>query len=161
MATRTAKKSTKKANKAQEVNEVNFTESFNKIKDTALNVNNQVLDTAADVMDDLKVNGKQIRTIAVKNVKEAIEKVNETVTFDNLKDTVKTANKFTLETADELVEGAIDNGEKLQVIANKAVNGGLKLAAKQQDIVFTTLETMKGQLATSALRLKKLLRSNS
>lgn len=161
MATRTAKKSTKKANKAQDVNEVNFKESFTKIKNTALNVNDQVMDTAADVFDDLKENGQQIKENAVKNVKEAIEKVNETVTFDNLKDTVKTANKFTLETADELVDGAIENGEKLQVIANKAVTGGLKLAAKQQDIVFTTLETMKGQLASSALRFKKLLRSNS
>ena len=159
MATRTVKKSTKKGTKRQDANEVKLSESLNKIKDTAINLNSQVMDTAADVIDDLKVNGEQMRENAVKNVKEAIEKINDTVTFENLKDTAKTVNKYTLKTADELVDVAIENGEKWQGIASKAVNGGLKMAAKNQDIVFTALETMKDQLADSALRLKKLLRT--
>lgn len=159
MATKTAKRTTKKAKQQAKEMEVNFTDSLNKIKDTALNVNTQVMDTAADVIDDLKVNGEQLRTTAVKNVKETINKVNETMTLDNLKETAKTVNKYTLKTADELVDGAIENGEKWQNITTKAVKGGLKLAAKQQDIVFSALETMKGQLADSTLRFKKLLRA--
>ncbi len=159
MATRTAKKNIKRAIKSQKVNDEKLTKNLNKIKDTAKDLNTQVMDTATVVIDDLKNNREQIREAAMKNVKEAINKVNETVSFDNLKDGVKTANKFTLKTADEIVEGAIENGEKLQVITTKAVNGGLKLAAKQQDIVFTTLEALKGQMADGALRFKKLLRS--
>ncbi|MEM9820952.1 MAG: hypothetical protein AAF985_07760 [Bacteroidota bacterium] len=159
MATKTARKNTKKAKQTVKEMEVNFTDSFNKIKDTALNVNNQVLDTAADVIDDLKVNGEQLRDSAVKNVKEAIGKMNQTITLDNIKETAKTVNNYTLKTADELVDGAIQNGEKWQSITNKAVKGGLKLAAKQQDIMFSTLETVKDQLADSALRFKKLLRA--
>ena len=139
--------------------DVNFTESLNKIKDTALNVNTQVMDTAADVIDDLKVNGEQLRATAVKNVKETINKVNEAITLENIKETAKTVNQYTLKTADELVDGAIGNSEKMQEITNKAVKGGLKLAAKQQDIVFSALETMKDQLAESTLRFKKLLRA--
>ncbi|MEM8908026.1 MAG: hypothetical protein AAGD05_09295 [Bacteroidota bacterium] len=162
MATKTAKKVTKRTTKSatNEVN-VNFTESFNKIKDTAISVNSQVLDTAADVIDDLKVNGEQLRDVAVKNVKETINKVTETINMENVKETAKNINDYTLKTADEIVEGAIENGEKWQGIASKAVKGGLKLAAKQQDMMFTTLETVKDQMANSALRFKKLLKSNN
>jgi len=159
MATKTAKRTTKKAKQQAKEMDLNFTESLNKIKDTALNVNTQVMDTAADVIDDLKVNGEQLRATAVKNVKETINKVNEAITLENIRETAKTVNKYTLKTADELVDGAIENGEKMQDITNKAVKGGLKLAAKQQDIVFSALETMKDQLADSTLRFKKLLRA--
>ena len=72
------------------------------------------------------------------------------------KKVAKTANEFTLETAEKLVDGVITNGEKWQNVANKAVKGGLKLAERQQDIVFSTLETVKGQLVNSATKLRKM-----
>ena len=158
MASRTAKKSTKKVN--TKVNKVDFTDSLTKIKDTAININKEVLDTAGDVVEDLRINGEQLREVAVKNVKVAINKVNETITVENLVDTAKNVNKYTLKTAEEMVDGALANGEKLQTITAKAVKGGLKLAAKQQDIVFDTLETVKGQLSGSALRFRKLFSKN-
>lgn len=182
MATRTAKKTAKKTTKAtkttkaataKKVNKasnIDFTDSITKIKETAINVNSQVLNTAGDVVDDLRTNGEQLKDVAVARVKDAIEvltervtevreTVAETVTVDNLVDTAKSINKYTLKTAEEVVDGAIVNGEKWQDITSKAVKGGLKLADKQQDIMFDTLETVKGQLIGSAKRFKKLFQS--
>ena len=154
MASKTAKKTAKTVNTKD--NAVNFGESFNKIKDTALNINQEVLNTAGDVVDDLRHNGQQIAEVAVQRVKEAITKVNETVTVDNLVDTAKNVNQYTLKTAEEIVDGALANSEKIQGITAKAMKGGLKLAAQQQDIVFDTLDTVKGQLVVRVKRLRKL-----
>ena len=154
MASKTAKKTAKNVNTKD--NAVNFSESFNKIKDTALNINQEVLNTAGDVVDDLRHNGQQIAEVAVQRVKEAITAVNETVTVDNLVDTAKNVNQYTLKTAEEIVDGALANSEKIQGITAKAMKGGLKLAAQQQEIVFDTLDTVKGQLVVSVKRLRKL-----
>lgn len=172
MATKTVKRATKKATKKvnKATKKVNFNNSFKTIKETALNINDQITDASGEIYEDLMNNGEQIRDIALNTVKETIDtisdRVNKTMTVDvkkasdNVKKATKNANKYALKTADELVDGALTTGEKWQGIANKAVKGGLKLAAKQQDIVFDTLDTVKGQFATSAKRLKKLLRSN-
>ncbi len=154
MASRTAKKTAKTVNK--KVNKVEFGDSLAKIKDTALNINQEVLNTAGDVVDDLRHNGQQIADVAVKRVKEAINKVNDTVTVDNLVDTAKNVNQYTLKTAEELVDGALSNSEKIQGITAKAMKGSLKLAAQQQEIVFDTLDTVKGQLVVSVKRFRKL-----
>jgi len=160
---KTAKKVTKKVNKVAKTNKVSFEDSFNKIKDTAISVNSQVLDTAGDVLVDLRENGEQIREVAVDRVKKAINNVTETVTdtvnLDNIKSTAKTVNDYTLKTADELVDVALVNGQKWQGVANKAVKGSLKLASKQQDIVFDALEAVKGQFIGGAKRFKKLMQN--
>lgn len=158
MASKTAKKTAKKVN--TKANNVDFSDSLNKIKDSAININKEVLDMTGEVVEDLRHNGEQMREAAVKTVKETINKVNETVTVENLMDTAKNVNKYTLKTAEEMVEGALNNGEKIQGITAKAVKGGLKLAAKQQDIVFDALETVKGQLIGSTTRFRKLFSKN-
>jgi len=178
MATKKAKKATKKVTrKATKKNNINidFSDSINKIKETAISVNNQVLNTAGDVVEDVRENGEQIREVAVTRAKKAYktvaervaettdkvtDKVTETVNMKNIKSATKSVNDYTLKTADELVDGALVSGQKWQGIANKAVKGSLKLAAKQQDIMFDTLETVKGQLTDSAKRLRKIFSNN-
>lgn len=76
------------------------------------------------------------------------------------KSTAKSVNEFALETADEFVDGALANGKRMQKVTAKAIDGGLKLAAKQQDIVFDALETVKGQLAKNAVRFRKIFKAN-
>jgi len=151
----TKKKVNKKAT-AKKVN-INLKDSYTKIIDTAVNINNQVLNTAGDVAENMMENGEQIKEVAVGRAKETIAKVKETVNMDNIKTATKTINDYTIKTADELVDTAMESGQKWQGITNKAVKGGLKLAAKQQDIMFDTLETIKGQLTDSAVKLKKIL----
>lgn len=157
-----AKKSAKKTNK--KVEKVELTETFNKVKDTAVKVNAQVMETATEVFEDVRENGKYWVNATTKMVKETVTDFDVAeVTkagMDTAKSTAKTANKIALETADELVDGVLANGKKLQGLAAKAIDGGLKIADKQQDIVFTTLETVKGQLSKSATRFRDLFKAN-
>lgn len=156
-----AKKSVKKANKATKVE---MSETFNKVKDTAVKVNAQVVETATEVMDDMRENGKYWVETATQKVKDTVNNFDvaevATATVKTAKETAKTANKVALDSADDLVDVAFENGKKLQSITAKAIDGGFKIAAKQQDIVFTTLETVKGQLTKNASRFRKLFKAN-
>ena len=154
-----AKKSVNK-----KVEKVEMTESFNKIKNTATKVNAQVLETATEVMDDVKENSKYWVETANKKVKSTIENFDAAGSVKAgskmAKSTVKSVNEFALETADELVDGALANGKRMQKVTAKAIDGGLKLAAKQQDIVFDALETVKGQFIENAARFKNIFKAN-
>lgn len=145
-------------------NKFDFSDSIKAIRNTAKTVNTQVKEVAEEVMEDLLDNGEQLRDMTVAPIKgfygKAFNKVTETVNLENITKTTKTINNYTLKTAEELVDGVIENGEKWQGVATKAVKGSLKLAAKQQEIVFNTLETVKGQLSESAIRLRKLFSNN-
>lgn len=157
-----AKKSVKKASK--KVTTVEMTETFNKVKDTAVKVNTQVLETATEVMDDMRENGKYWVETATQKVKDTVNDFDvteiATATVKTAKESAKTANKAALDSADDLVDVAFENGKKLQSITVKAIDGGFKIAAKQQDIVFTTLETVKGQLTKNASRFRDLFKAN-
>ncbi|HHH49510.1 MAG TPA: hypothetical protein ENK52_00870 [Saprospiraceae bacterium] len=156
MATKKAKRTAKKVNKT--INNVDFSESFHKIKNTAFSINNQVLETVGEVVDDIMVKGEQLKDVATTKVKEVIENIDVNAGVKKVKKTAAAVNEYTLETAEEIVEGVVKNGEQWQGIAEKAVNGGLKLAAKQQDIMFSTLETVKEQLVESGSRFRDLLK---
>ncbi len=152
---RVAKKVTKKVD-----NKIDLMDSVDKIKDTAKFVNRQMMETVSDVADDIMENSEQIQEEATKRVKNTINVVTETVTFSNIKKATKSVNDYTLKTAEELVIEIIENSGKWQAVGDKAIKGGLKLAAKQQDIVFDTLETVKGQLLSNAGRFRKLFSKN-
>ena len=141
-----------------------FSDSVKAIRETADTVNSQVRQLTSEIVEDLKENGEQLRDRATAPVKKVYEKaysrVTETVNRENIAKAAKGANDYALKTATEVVDGAIENSEKWQGVATKAVKGGLKLAAKQQEIVFNTLETVKGQLSESASRFKKLFSNN-
>jgi hypothetical protein len=157
-----AKKSVKKASK--KVTKVEMNETFNKVKDTAVKVNTQVLETATEVMDDMRENGKYWVETATQKIKDTVNDFDmadvATATVNTAKETAKTANKVALDSAEDLVDVAFENGKKLQSITAKAIDGGFKIAAKQQDIVFTTLETVKGQLTKNASRFRDLFKAN-
>ena len=96
-----------------------------------------------------------------KNAKETMtEKYTIETVVDRVKDMSKEINDFALETTEDIVTGAISRTEQWQNIASKAIDGGLKLAANQQEIVFDTLESIKGQLAHSRKRFSMLFSKN-
>lgn len=156
MATKKVKRTAKKVNNT--INNVDFSESFSKIKNTAFSVNNQVLETVGEVVDDIMVKGENFRYAATTKVKEVIENIDVNAGVKKVKKTAAAVNEYTLDTAEEIVEGVVKNSGEWQGIAEKAVNGGLKLAAKQQDIMFSTLETVKEQLVESGSRFRDLLK---
>lgn len=89
-------------------------------------------------------------------------KSNETVSnyTEKFKNTAKDINEFALDTTEEIVDIAIVRGEQWQKVADKAIKGGLKLAENQQDIMFDTLEVIKGQLQGSTKRFRNLFSKN-
>ena len=94
------------------------------------------------------------------DVVDRIEEVQEKFEVEKVVKTVKTrsnkVNDFMLENTEDLVNEAIVRSEQWQNVASKAVKGGLKLAANQQDIVFDTLEEIKGQIKNTRTRIKDI-----
>jgi len=150
-----AQKTVKEAGKKVDLNQ-----SIEMIRKTTISVNHQIWKTAEEVMDDVTATGKEMVNVATKKAKEAVENIDLTEQLDTVKSTVKKVNHATLETAEDVVDGVFTTGEKWQDVAAKAMKGGLKLAGRQQDIVFDTLETVKGQLTESAARFRKLFGNN-
>lgn len=150
LATKTVKEAGKK---------IKFSKSVDKITKTAKTVNKEVFKTAEEVLEDVIASGKEFTNTATKTAKEALENINVTERLDDVKDAAKSANKYALGITEEIIDGVITNGEKWQNVAAKAVNGGLKLAEKQQTIVFDTLDTVKGQMTKSASRMWNILKN--
>lgn len=73
---------------------------------------------------------------------------------------VKSANETVLDITEDLVEGTLARGTEWQNIAEKSVKGGLKLAAKQQDMFFDTLDMIKGEYLRNRGRFSKLFSQN-
>lgn len=73
---------------------------------------------------------------------------------------VRNANDAALDITEDIVEGTLARGPEWQNIAEKSVKGGLKLAAKQQDILFDSLEMIKGEYVRNRKRFGKLFSWN-
>jgi len=146
---------------AKELNKkVDFDDSVKTIKTTADNVNVELKNVATEVIDVVLASGKQVAATATKAVKDTVELIDVEAGIETAKATAKNVNAYSLKTADEAIDGALKNGERWQKIATKAVNGGLKLAEKNQEMVFSTLEEVKGQLVVSAKRMRQLFSRN-
>lgn len=139
---------------------VGFDSSMKKIKSTTKNINIELKTVATDVADVVLKRGQRVTGTAKKAAKDAMVVVNVGKGVKNIASTAKNINEYSLKTADQAIDSVFENGEKWQKIAKKAVNGGLKLAEKNQEIVFGTLETVKGQLITSAGRFRELFSKN-
>lgn len=77
--------------------------------------------------------------------------------MNTTKSMVIKANDFALSTTETAVTETIAVTAQWQTVADKALKGGLKLAANQQDLIFETLVSIKGQLKNSKKRFKKLV----
>lgn len=147
LATKTVKEAAKK---------IDATKSINTIKATAEKVNAEIKETVNEVFENVKTSGKEMQANTVKMAHDAINNVNITDRMATVKKAVKNVNEFTLETAETIVDAAFTNGEKWQNVAAKAVKSGLKIAEKQQDLMFSTLEAVKGQFTLNSNRLRNI-----
>jgi len=93
-----------------------------------------------------------------------INKKDVNKSFDSFVETAKevtsVAHDFALESADDMVKTTIHRVAEWQVIGEKTLQGGLKLAANQQDIFFDTLDVFKGQFAKGQKRFGSLFSKN-
>ena len=76
--------------------------------------------------------------------------------WTKVKDTVSKVNKVVLESTEDIVDSSLKTGERWQGVAEKATKGGFELSARQADIMFDTLETLKKQMKKNAPRFRKL-----
>ena len=88
------------------------------------------------------------------NKKTVVATVNEAL--DTTKKVASKTNEFALNTTEEVVLGTINVAGQWQKVTDKALKGGLKLMANQQDLVFNALDMFKGQLVQSKKRLTKI-----
>ena len=143
---------------------VDFSNSVEKVKATAKNVNNQIKETAtevvAEVVAEAKVKGQEIKNVTTKLAKEAIENLNVSDRVKSVRKAVANTNAYALETSEELISNLEANGTKWQNVTEKAIKTGLKLAERQQNIVFSTLEAVKTQVGGTATRFRKLFSNN-
>lgn len=72
------------------------------------------------------------------------------------KSTLKSANGYALHTTEVVVSEGIELAGQWQKVANKAIKGGLSLAAKNQDIVFDALNGVKEHMILSKKRFNEL-----
>jgi len=96
--------------------------------------------------------------MATKNKKTVTKSFYKTI--DTVKSTATKANEFALKSTDEVFSEAIKTAGQWQGVTAKAVKGGLKIAATQQDIMFDTLEAAKGHILKGFNRSKVLFSKN-
>ena len=89
-----------------------------------------------------------------KNKKTVVKTFNNAI--NSTKEVAKQTNELVLNTTEDVVIGTISMLGQWQKVTDKALKGGLKLMANQQDLVFNTLEIAKGQLVQSKNRFSKL-----
>lgn len=92
------------------------------------------------------------KTVNKKDAKGIISKAMSTT-----KTIATKANDIALNATETVVTEAIDVTAQWQTVADKALKGGLKLAANQQNLVFDALTIVKGQLKDGKKRFKKLV----
>jgi len=135
---------------------VDFTNSIEKIQDTAKIFNQEVTSTVTEVIEDLRSNGEKIRKAATENVKEMAEKISIDKGIKYARKAAQNINDYALETAEEVVDATLDGSRQWQKLAEKVIKNGFEIAEKQQEIIFDTLETAKGQLTANVNRVNKL-----
>ena len=89
-------------------------------------------------------------------------KINEELNkgFNQVKEATKNANDFVYNTSEDVVNFTLKRSTEWQGVTEKALKGGLKLAANQQDLIFDTLETIKDQFQGGRKRFKALFSKN-
>ncbi len=76
------------------------------------------------------------------------------------KEATKAANDFVLESTDDAFKVALKRTSDWQAVGEKALQGGLKLAANQQDLMFDTLDVFKTQIKKGQKRFSSLFSNN-
>lgn len=82
------------------------------------------------------------------------------VDMNIIKKSVVSVNDFVYETSEDAVDAALVGASQWQEIGEKAIKGGLKLAEKQQDLVFTALETVKKSVFGKNSRAQQFFSKN-
>jgi len=143
----------KQANTVSEKTKATITAKAKELSKSAVEISNEVKDDAIE-------KGKLIGATILKVTKNNVDRIDFAENFKTIKNTVSKANKFVLETAESAIDEGFENTKKWQTIGEKAVNGSLEIADKQQAIIFDNLDVLKGQFNSSYNRIKDIFSKN-
>jgi len=87
--------------------------------------------------------------------KNKTNSLQNTVTI--IKDKANQLNEELIIASDELVEGSIATGERIQDLMTKVLKNGTTILEKQQELTFDTIEALIGQYKTGNMKFRKLL----
>ena len=143
---------------------IDFTDSIEKVADTAKSVNKKIKETTteviANVVAEVKSKSREVKSTAANLAKDAIENMKVSDRVKTVRKAVANTNSYALEKSEELINSFETSGTQWQNVTEKAIKTGLKLAERQQNIVFSTLEAVKTQVGGTATRFKKLFSNN-
>jgi hypothetical protein len=100
-------------------------------------------------VEDFKKNTTKLAT-------DMVENMNVTDRLEKVKKSINNANEMAVKNTTELIDGIEIHATKWQGVAEKAIKTGLKLVDNQSNMMFTTLEAVKGQVGKTSNRFKKL-----
>lgn len=131
-------------------------ENVEKVKVAAKKLNNEVTAKAKEMNTEMTKKAEELKNTTTKLANEVVEslKINERVA--SIKNVAMNPNKFALETTNNLIDSVEKNATQWQGVAEKAFKTGMKLVAKQEDLVLTSLEAVKNQMGSTATRVKDL-----
>lgn len=154
---------TKSKKNTQEI-KVDFNDSIKAIKASSKTVSTASKKVVTEVIEDIKINATRVTEYATTKAKSTINNtkkvIKENANAETITSTATAMNDISLKAAESVIDGVTTNTEKWSKLAEKAVNNGLKITAKQQDIFFETLVDVKGQVMTGVKRFKKIFSAN-
>ncbi|MEL6303639.1 MAG: hypothetical protein AAGL29_07500 [Bacteroidota bacterium] len=78
-------------------------------------------------------------------------------TMAQAKDFARNANDIALAKTEEFVTESLEIAAQWQKVGEKAIKGGLKLSANQQDLVFDILNEVKSDMKEGQKKFRKLV----
>jgi hypothetical protein len=100
-----------------------------------------------------------VKRNARKAVNTAKKEVNA-VSNIKIKESIKDINNFAVETANIIVDETFETTAEWQNILDKAVKSGFKVASKNQELVFSALESMKGSIKNGTKKFSTFFSKN-
>jgi hypothetical protein len=134
-------------------------EEVEKIKTSATELNDKVVVKAKDLNTKVTARAEEFKSTTAKLAKDLMENIKINERLATVKDAVKNSNKYALEATENAIDNVEKNATEWQKLTEKAVKKGLKLASKQQELVFETMEEFKNQVVTSRTNMKNLFSS--
>lgn len=123
------------------------------------NTNSTIKNTTTAVKSTAKKTATRAKRTAKKAVTTAKKEV-KAINSSKLKRTIKDINNFAVETANIVVDETFETASEWQNILDKTVKSGFQVAAKNQDLVFSALESFKGSIKNGTKKFSSIFSKN-
>jgi hypothetical protein len=127
-----------------------------KIKTNASELNEKAVKKVKELNSQVVSKAEELKTTTAKLANDMMENIKINERLATAKDLVMNSNKYALEATENAIDNVEKNTMEWQKLTEKAVKKGFKLATKQQELVFETLEEVKAQVKSTRNNFKKL-----